>query len=79
MSDWNNNDILRETEKTVEFVKTNWTDALGNEYVVWLERILGEIKLMEMQREINRKKKEKIMILCSVIESDDDDDPKILR
>ena len=78
MSDWNNNDILRETEKTVEFVKANWTDALGNEYVVWLERILGEIKLMEMQREINRKKKEKIMILCSVIESDDDD-PKILR
>lgn len=71
--------IIHDTAKTIEFVKSNWSDPLGNQYVCWLEQTLGKIKHMERRREMMRLKAEKTTLLCEQIASSDDDQPKVLK
>ena len=71
--------IIHDTAKTIEFVKSNWSDPLGNQYVCWLEHTLGKIKHIERRRDMMRLKAEKITLLCEQIASSDDDQPKVLK
>lgn len=68
-----------ETKSTIEFIKANWKDSLGEQYVRWLEQSLERIKQMERSREIIRLKAEKIQLLCEDISSSDGDTPKVLK
>lgn len=71
--------IIHDTAKTIEFVKSNWSDQLGNQYVCWLEQTLEKLKHLERRREVMRLKAEKITLLCEQIASTDDDQPKVLK
>lgn len=71
--------VIRDTAKTIEFVKTNWSDSLGKQYICWLEQTLEKLKHLERRREILRLKAEKITLLCEQIASTDDDQLKVLK
>lgn len=71
--------VLHETAKTIELVKSNWSDPLGKQYVCWLEQTLEKLKHLERRREIIRLKAEKITLLCKQVSSSDDDQPKVLK
>lgn len=77
--DSNIEQIVYETKSTIEFVKNNWKDPIGDQYIYWLEQTLEKIKKMEHHREIIQLKIEKISLLCEKIASADDDPPKILK
>ncbi len=68
-----------ETKATIEFIKANWKDSLGEQYILWLEQSLERIKQLERSREIIRLKAEKIHLLCEEISSSDGDTPKTLQ
>ena len=70
---------LLETKAIIEFIKTNWKDSLGEQYVRWLEQSLAQIKQMEIRRESIRQKAEEIQLLCEEISSSDGDTPKTLK
>lgn len=71
--------VVHETAKTIEFVRANWSDSLGAQYICWLEQILEKLKHLEHHREIMRLKAEKITLLCEQIASAPDDEPKVLK
>lgn len=71
--------VIHDTAKTIEFVKSNWSDSLGNQYVCWLEQMLEKLKHLERRREVMRLKVEKITLLCEQIASTDDAQPKVLK
>lgn len=73
----NGEKVLFETTKTLEFVRSNWTDSIGTQYSNWLEEQLESIKRMEQRREIIHLKALKIKLICDKILSDDDK-PKVL-
>lgn len=71
--------ITHETAKTIDYVKSNWSDPLGNQYISWLEQTLEKVKHLERRREILRLKAEKITLLCEQVASTDNDQPKVLK
>ncbi len=71
--------IVHETAKTIEFVRSNWSDSLGGQYVCWLEQTAEKLKQIERRREIARLKMEKIALLCEQMPSADEDSPKVLK
>lgn len=71
--------VIHDTAKTIEFIKANWSDPLGNQYVCWLEQALEKLKHLERRREVMRLKAEKIALLCEQISCADDDQPSVLK
>lgn len=71
--------LLNELHIMTDFIKENWMDPLGKEYVLWLERTQNQIKTMERKREILGLKKEKIRLICEdICANGDADNPKTL-
>lgn len=70
--------VIRNEEKTIEFIKSNWNDMIGRQYVCWLEQVLGKLKQIERQREVVRLKAAKIALLCEQITSTSNP-PKVLK
>lgn len=80
MTDAKNSEIvIRDTVKTIDHVKSNWRDPLGEQYICWLEQTLENLKRMERSREIIRLRAEKIALLCGQAASADSDQPKVRR
>ena len=71
--------LLNELQTAIDFLKQNWTDSIGNQYILWLEQTQTKIKEIERRREIISLKKVKIKLICESIKSEGDaDDPKKL-
>lgn len=75
----NSESVIHETTKTIEFVKANWTDPVGKQYVYWLEQTLEKLKQLERHREVMQLKAKKVALLCEQVSSTDDDPPKVLK
>ena len=71
--------VIRDTTKTIELIKDNWSDSLGEQYIRWLEQTEKQLKHIERRREIIQLKAEKIRILCEQIISTDDKKIKTLK
>ena len=71
--------LLYDLHAATEFLKQNWTDSLGKQYILWLEQTQAKIKEIERRREIISLKKEKMKLICESISSEGDaDEPKKL-
>ena len=71
--------LLNELQTAIDFLKQNWTDSIGKQYILWLEQTQTKIKEIERRREIISLKKVKIKLICESINSEGDaDDPKKL-
>jgi len=75
----NNTKLIRETQATIDFVRDNWVDPLGYQYIYWLEQTLERIRQLELRREIIHLKIEKISLYCNNVLSTDDEAPKVLK
>jgi len=71
---------LSELQKAGEFLRQNWTDEIGAQYIQWLEHAQEALRQAERHREIVCLKKEKVAAICrDILENGDEDEPKTLR
>lgn len=68
--------ILHEFKRSIEILKQNWPDSIGQKYTLWCEQVLEKLMIMEQGRERIRERCSQIISICSTIENCDGDEPK---
>lgn len=68
--------ILYEFKNSIEILKQNWPDSIGQKYTLWCEQVLEKLMIMEQGRERIGERCNQIISICSAIENCDGDEPK---
>ena len=75
-----NEKLIYDTKANIEYIKNDWTDSLGQQYVMWLEETLQKLISIERKREIVGLKAQKIMLLCDTTDkADSEERQKVLK
>lgn len=75
-----NEKLIYDTKANIEYIKSDWTDSLGQQYVMWLEDTLGKLISIEQKRETVALKTQEILSTCGETDAQDGEErPKVLK
>lgn len=68
--------VVQETQSAIEFIRDNWTDEIGRQYICWLEEVHKKMKEIERRKKVIQFKVQKIFLICEDITTTATDSPK---